>query len=88
MPHLSENALGDIVVAAPVRRAFRILELVEIMAAGRCREFLRGHVDRPGVFHLMDLPPIEADRFQLGKRRGRRHHGDERKAQHPREVGL
>ena len=39
--HLVEDRLGDVVVAAPVRRALRVRELVEEVAAALVREPLR-----------------------------------------------
>ena len=53
--HLRENALGDIVVAAPVGGALGEGELIEIMAAGFIGDPLRRLIDLAGALDQMAL---------------------------------
>ena len=86
--HLGEDAFGDVVVAAPVGRAFGIHELIHEIAALRPRKVHGGVVHLGRAVDEMALAAIELDQLDLAARRRFRHHRDERQPQHPREIGL
>ena len=86
--HLAEDRLGDVVVAAPVRRALGVGELVEEVPVALGREPLRLGDDRRRVVDEVARAALRLDqRDLLGAGRGR-HHRDERQAEEAGEVRL
>jgi hypothetical protein len=84
MAHLGKDAFGDVVVAAPIGRAFGKGELVHIVATALVSQALRLAIDGGGIGHLVALPAQRLDRGDLFSGRAGRDHGDERQAQHAR----
>ena len=79
--HLAKDRLGDVVVAAPVRRPLGEGELVEEVAAGLVRESLRLLINGRRVIDQTACPALRLDQSDLLGTRRRRHHGHERAAQ-------
>ena len=86
--HLGKDRFGDIVVAAPVGRAFGIGELVDVMALQIVRQRLGGRIDLTRRVYEMAFAAVEGDRVDLGLRGAARNHCDETQAQHAREIGF
>ncbi len=86
--HLLEDALGDVVVAAPVGRPFGIGELVQVVAAALVRQVVCDRRRSPGVVDEMARAAEALDRVDLLRAGRARHDRDEGQAQQPREIGL
>jgi hypothetical protein len=86
--HLAENAVGDIVVAAPIGGAFGIGELVHVMAAQLLGQTRGLAVNRARAVRIVALPAQRLDGGDFFRRRAARHHRDKGQAQHPRKVSL
>jgi hypothetical protein len=83
-PQLGVDRLGDVVVAAPVRRPFGVSELIHVMTAGFLGESRRDLVQRPGVVDQVTAAALGLDQADLLATRGARHDRDER---HPDQLG-
>jgi hypothetical protein len=86
--HLGEQALGDIVVAAPVGGAFGVGELIHEVAAQLDRQ---GAGEIAGVFARLgepQFPPGRLDGGQLGRGGGGGNHGDEGQPHQSGEEGF
>ena len=86
--HLVEDRLGDVVVAPPVGRTLRVGELIEEIATGFVRKPTRLVVHRCRVVNEMARPSVRLDQRNLLGAGRRRHDGDVRQLQEPREVRL
>ena len=86
--HLRENALCDVIVAAPVGRALGIGELVEIMAARLRCEPMGDVIYGARIVDRVNLAAVKADRVQLGRGGRGGHDREEAQAQHPCEIGF
>ena len=83
-----EDALGDVVVAAPVGGALGIGELVEVVAAGLRRQARGGVVDVGRMLDEVAAAAEALDRLDLGPAGAARHHRDEGQAEELGEIGL
>src|SRR5690606_15061339 len=63
--HLAEDGFGNIVIAAPVRRPFRIGELIHVMPAQLARQAFRLAIDLASGIHQVNLSAIILDRRDL-----------------------
>src|ERR1700733_15623731 len=71
LTHLRKDALGDVVVAAPVGGAFCVGELIQIVSVRFRGEALCFGIDGPRIRDGMDLPAMETYGVQFrGRRRG------------------
>ncbi len=86
--HLLKNALGDVVVAAPVGRAFGEGELIKKMPIIFARQTLCNVIDRAGVFNKMDVTSLKLDSIDLGWRRLCRDYSDEFQSDQSREISF
>ncbi len=86
--HLHEHALGDVVVAAPVRGPFGIGELVHVVPAGVGSDRARRVVHLGRVVHEVAAAAVELDLRHLFHRGAARHHRHEGQAQQPCEIRL
>ncbi len=86
--HLAEDAVGDVVVAAPVGGALGVGELIHIVAVQLFRQQFGGGVDLGGVIDEVTAAAVKGDLFHLAARGAGRHHRDERQADQASEVGF
>ncbi len=86
-PHLREQALGNVVVAAPVGRPLGIGELVHVMAAGFVGDAARLVIDFGGL-NEAHLAAEKLDGLDLLARRRTRGDGDEGQVQQTGEIGF
>ncbi len=88
MAHLTENTVGDIVIAAPVGGPLGKGELIHIMAVQLAGQRFGSIVDFAGALHKMAASAVKLDLFDLTFGGAGRHHGDKRQPQQSGEVGL
>ena len=86
--HLRVHRLGNVVIPPPVRGTLGVGELVQVVAAGFCRQRAGGCIHLTGRIHQVAAPGVELDQLDLLDARGFGDHGDEIQPQHPREVCL
>ena len=86
--HLREDALGDVVVAAPIGRPLGIGELVEIMTTRLGRQAMGYVIDGARIVDRVDFAAVETDRIELGRGGRGGHDRDEAQPQHLGEIRL
>lgn len=74
--HLGEDALGNVVVSAPVGCTLRKGELIEVMAACLLSQLFRDGVYRAGILYPVDFPTMRTDRVEFWRGSRVRHHGN------------
>ena len=74
--HLTKDAVGDIIIAAPVGGALSVSELVHVMTVQLTRQLLRGRIDFAGAFHEMTATAVKFNLFNLTFCRTGRHDGN------------
>ncbi|MNK94002.1 hypothetical protein D3C87_1141920 [compost metagenome] len=84
--HLLKDRLGNVVVRSPVGGAFGVGELVDEVPVVFASQALGLGVDLGRIVYQVALATIEGNLRDLFLGRGRRHHRNERQAQHAREV--
>ena len=84
---LDEDRLGDVVVAAPVGRAFGQTELVEMAGPARGM-FGRARLRVGGILDQIAVPAERAHVADLARRGAHGHHRGEAQAEQAREPGL
>src|SRR5690606_19113580 len=85
---LTEHALGDVVVAAPVGGPLGERELVQVVTAALRRQSARLGRDLRCQRDEVAAAAVELDEVDLLLARRPGHDRHERQAEHPREVGL
>lgn len=86
--HLAENAVGDIVITAPVGGALSEGELIHIVAIQLARQHFRSSVDFAGVVDEMTPSAIKLNLFDFTLCRPGGHHGNKRQAQQASKIGF
>ena len=88
MGHLAENAVRNVIIAAPVGGAFGEGELVHIVTIQLAGQHFGGRIDFAGTVHKVAASAVKFDLFNFTFRRAGGHHGDKREAQQAGKVGF
>ncbi|MNN21823.1 hypothetical protein D3C81_1351580 [compost metagenome] len=86
--HLAEDAVGDVVVAAPVGGPFSVGELIHIVAVQLFRQLLGDGINLRRMVDEVTTPAVERDLLNLAACGTGRHDGNKRQANQPGEVSF
>jgi hypothetical protein len=88
MGHLPENAVGNIVIAAPVRRPFSEGKLIHIMAVQLASQSFGGGIDFAGALDKVTASAVKLNLLNFAFCRTGRHDGDKRQTEQTGKVGF
>ena len=88
MGHLPKDAVGNIVIAAPVRRPFSEGKLIHIMAVQFASQSFGGGIDFTRALDKVTASAIKLNLLNFAFCRTGRHDGDKRQTEQTRKVGF